>query len=203
MEVLWAGQEMRWIVTDGKEALVDMRLHNDISYREAFRRIQASRLLEAPMAAAFDRSHPVKQSEIDIVKQTARENTARLRQELERKPRASPEEIAQYAKQLTVLGGVARAYDMMRRDDFCDVVLAAFREGNLSEQQASQASYVREWVLSGADRLTSFPEWLATGEVLDRFAVLQREWLQAARQDAAINRMSFHEWLAATDTRRP
>jgi hypothetical protein len=44
---------------------------------------------------------------------------------------------------------------------------------------------------------------MATGEVLDHLAVLQSEWLQAARQDAAIKRMSFNEWLAATDNSRP
>jgi hypothetical protein len=31
MEVLWAGQEIRWIVTDGGKTLVKMRLHNDMS----------------------------------------------------------------------------------------------------------------------------------------------------------------------------
>jgi hypothetical protein len=90
-----------------------------------------------------------------------------------------------------------------RRDDFCDVILAALRTGYLPDDEASHAAYLREWVLSGADRRTSFPEWMATGEVLDHLAVLQSEWLQAARQDAAIKRMSFNEWLAATDNSRP
>jgi hypothetical protein len=138
---------------------------------------------------------------VNVAEDFWRENTASRRQAIEQTPRVSPVEIARNAAQFT-LAGMEGTYNTMRRDDFCDVVLAALRTGNLSDRDASHAVYMREWVLSGADLRTSFPEWLATGEVHDGFAVLQREWLQAARQDEAIKRMSFNEWLAATDTRR-
>jgi hypothetical protein len=96
-----------------------------------------------------------------------------------------------------------KVYEAMSREDFCDAVLTALRAGNLSDDEATLAVYAREWVLSGADRRAPFPDWMASGEVLNRLAVLQGEWLKAARQDAAVNRMSFNAWLAATDKRRP
>lgn len=40
MEVLWAGKDLRWLVTDGREALVQMRLPHDQSFRDALRQMQ-------------------------------------------------------------------------------------------------------------------------------------------------------------------
>jgi hypothetical protein len=84
-------------------------------------------------------------------------------------------------------------YGAMSREDFCDVVLAALRAGNLSDDDATFAVYAREWVISNADQRQTFVEWMAS-EVRARMSLLQSEWLQAARQDAAIRRMSFNEW---------
>jgi len=136
---------------------------------------------------------------------TAVEYTARHRQAIEQTSRASVAEIQMKAAQFSPkeLLGPASAYNTMRRDDFCDVILTALREGSLSEEDATLAVYMREWVLSGGDLRTPFPEWLASGEALDRLGVLQNEWIRAAFKDAAIKRMSFNQWLAATDSRRP
>jgi hypothetical protein len=120
----------------------------------------------------------------------ARKNTARRRQalELEKSPRARPAEVTKKATQFTI-DGIWSTYETMGRDDFCDVVIAALKAGNLSEEEASHAIYAREWVLSGGDQRLSFPDWLAA-EGRERFALLDREWLTKGVDP----RMSFNEW---------
>jgi hypothetical protein len=41
MEVLWAGEELRWLVVDTKESLLDMRVPHDKSFRTALAEMQA------------------------------------------------------------------------------------------------------------------------------------------------------------------
>jgi hypothetical protein len=41
MDVLWAGEELRWLVVDTKESLLDMRLPHDKSFRTALAEMQA------------------------------------------------------------------------------------------------------------------------------------------------------------------
>lgn len=41
LEVLWAGEELRWLVLDTKESLLDMRVPHDKSFRTAFSEMQA------------------------------------------------------------------------------------------------------------------------------------------------------------------
>jgi hypothetical protein len=185
----------------------------------------ATNLLIALRADSADFSeHPLMQKANRSVLQTAACPLCRvttlewgggLASDASPRPQAKPENTGQTPEGLQGRAGPAKieftvdafmagtVYEAMSREDFCDAVLTALRAGNLSDDEATLAVYAREWVLSGADRRTSFPEWMPTGEVLDRLAVLQREWLQAARQDTAVKRMSFNEWLAATDKRRP
>ena len=141
-------------------------------------------------------SVPPKQSHTKPAEQPPPENPSRLRQALERAPKATPAEIARYATEFTV-DNVEKTYCAMRRDDFCKVVLTALRVGNLSDDESALAVYIREWVLTNADERLSFPEWFAAGEGLARKALLDREWLEASSRDAAINRMSFNEWYSA------
>jgi hypothetical protein len=124
------------------------------------------------------------------VKQATPENASR--------PGQTPERTkGQSAKiEFTVDAFMAgTVYGAMSREDFCDVVLTALRAGNLSDDEANFAVYAREWVISNADQRLAFDEWMVS-EVHARMTLLQRIWLQAARQDAAINRMSFNEWYA-------
>jgi len=54
---------------------------------------------------------------------------------LEQTARMSPQEIAEYATQFTIDGFMAgRIYNVLRRDDFCDVVLAALARQLLDPQ---------------------------------------------------------------------
>ncbi len=138
-----------------------------------------------------------KHGDIDVVKQVARENTARQRQTLEQKPRASPEENTAHASHLRNIDDVMNAYVKMKRADFCDVVAAVVRAGNLSDHDATFALHLREWVRCGADLRKSFPEWLEA-EGRERILMLNREWLLSGVDP----RMSFNEWLAATDSRQ-
>jgi hypothetical protein len=92
-------------------------------------------------------------------------------------------------------------YKEMGRDDFSDVVLAAIRAGNLSQQDTALALYLREWTRSEADLRLSFPEWLA-GEGRTLFDLLNTKWVHDCLHGAVDRGTPFHEWLAATDNRR-
>lgn len=135
-----------------------------------------------------DASQPAGQrTDMDALKQVARENTARRREELERTPRIDRAQIARSAAQFTI-GGAGSIYNESRRDDFCDVVLGALKTGRLSDQDSTQAVYLREWVVTGGDKRTSFPEWLMN-EGLERKTFLDRQWLSSGEK-----RTSFEEW---------
>lgn len=146
-------------------------------------------ILEEKCRAAFGVFGGVLMSRdsIDAIKDGARENTRRERRRLEQSPRASRDEIVRRAAEFTLLGPRS-TYSTMRRDDFCDVVIAALKSGRLSGQEASQAIYAREWVLSGGDERLSLPEWLEA-EGAERVMALNREWLASGKRE-----MSFNEW---------
>jgi hypothetical protein len=163
----------------------------------------AMQVASAPAGTAMQESGRAGEIVADV-KQVARENTARRRQAIERTPRASLAEIGLKAAQFSPRDlGPGHLYNIMRRDDFCDVVITALRAGTLPDNDATFAVYLREWVLSGGDIRMSFVEWMESGECLNRIGVLQNEWLSAASNDATVKRMSLNQWLAATDTRLP
>jgi hypothetical protein len=135
-------------------------------------------------------------NELDAMKQTGREETARRRTAVEQRPRASLAEIGIKAAQYSPMHvGPDSIYNTMRRDDFCDVVLTALRAGTLSETEATLAVYTREWVVSGSDLRTSFPEWLEA-EGPQAMSSLSQEWLRSE----ASQRTPFNDWYA---TRAP
>jgi len=133
----------------------------------------------------------MKESELELLKQVARENTAKARQALEQKPRATGAENASYAKRLRSVNQLVEAYNTMRHADFCDVVAAAFLAGNFSAQDASHAMYLREWVRCGATVKTSFPEWME-GEGAGHILALNEQWLATG-----LRNTPFNEWLAS------
>ncbi len=123
----------------------------------------------------------------------------RQAQALERAPRASSAEIAIRAAGLRSLNDVLGPHiEKMKREDFCDVVAKAIRLGNLSEDAASMAMNLREWVRSDGDRRMPFPEWLA-GEGGKRMSLLTQQWVRWALGEgtATAKRTTFHEWLLA------
>jgi hypothetical protein len=102
-----------------------------------------------------DTSQPAgRQTALDAVKQVAGENTARRAEELEQTPRIARAEIAVHAARFTI-GGGGHIFTELRRDDFCNVVLAALKAGRLSEQDAAHAVYLREWIVTAGDKRTS------------------------------------------------
>jgi hypothetical protein len=137
---------------------------------------------------------PEEESEIDVVKMIARRNTMRRDHELNRAPRASGPEIAARAAGLRSLDAVMKAYQEMNRHDFCDAVAIAAKSVNLSQDNASMAMSLREWVLSDGDRRMPFPEWLAS-EGRQHISSLNREWVGSALREKINRNMSFHEWL--------
>jgi len=70
-----------------------------------------------------------KMSDWEILKQVARNETDRLRAEMEREPRASPETIAAYSESFGSFEDMSVVYPRMRRDDFCDAALLALKSG--------------------------------------------------------------------------
>jgi hypothetical protein len=112
------------------------------------------------------------------------------RRALEQKPRATDAENASYAKRLRSADQLGDAYNTMRHADFCDVVSAAVKSGNLSHHEAMLALYTREWVRCGAALQASFPEWFeAAGR--QHILALNAKWLASG-----LRNTSFNEWLA-------
>jgi hypothetical protein len=130
-----------------------------------------------------------KMSDMEILKQVAENETDRLRVEMERRPRVSPETIVACSKRFGSLDDIGVLYPQMRRDDFCEAALLALKSGTLGEDQFNLVMYTREWVLSGGDKRTIFPGWLQ-GEGRQRFTVeLNRRWLASGYRT-----MPFNEW---------
>jgi hypothetical protein len=73
------------------------------------------------------------------IKRVARDNEQRRRRALEQTPRASPAENAARAARLRSIHQLSSAYNEMPHAEFCDVVTAAVRAGNLSDEDASYA----------------------------------------------------------------
>jgi hypothetical protein len=126
--------------------------------------------------------------DIEFMKQVGRQNSLRQRLRLDQGPRASAAGNVERAARLRTIDDVTSACREMGSKDFCDIVLAAVRLGNLSKDGTSIALQLREWVITGAHLRTSFPEWLAV-EGRERLALLNREWLASPDR-----RMSFEEW---------
>jgi hypothetical protein len=128
-------------------------------------------------------------SDVEILKQIAENETDRLRAEMERRPRVSPETIVACSKSFGSLDDIGVVYPQMRRDDFCEAALLALKSEALAEEQFDLVMYTREWVLSGGDKRTIFPAWLQ-GEGRQRFTVdLNRQWLASGHRT-----MTFNEW---------
>lgn len=143
----------------------------------------------------------MKQGDIEVIKQVARQNALIERRALDRAPRASLAENAERAVHLRSMGDLMNACKEMGREDFCDVVLAAIRAGNLSQQDTATGLFLREWVLSEANYRMPYPEWLA-GEGRDRMVLLSNDWVHDCLHGVVDRGMPFHEWLAAPDNRR-
>jgi hypothetical protein len=133
----------------------------------------------------------MKESDIEVIKRVGRENTARARQALERQTRATPAERHARVKRLRSSDDVHKAFSELRYADFSEVVAAAVLAGNFSDQDASHALHLRQWVRCGGAERTSFPEWMVS-EGLEHFSKLNTEWLASG-----LTRTSFNEWLAA------
>jgi hypothetical protein len=143
----------------------------------------------------FPASPPTK-TNLDAIKQIARQNEERQRAELERTPRLSDAEIASQAKRLRSINQLAVLYSELRHADFCDVVAAAVRTGNFSnEDEVSFALIAREWVRTGNANRTSLPEWAAKSG-RDHMLKLNRDWLKSG----VDRRTTFHQWLVGADT---
>ena len=127
------------------------------------------------------------QISMEALKQVARENTARRREELEQTPRIARAEIGKHASRFTI-GNAGYIFSEMRRDDFCDVILAALKAGRLSDQDAAHAVYLREWIVTGGDKQISFPEWMVK-QGLQRKTFLDHKWLSSGEK-----RMTFEQW---------
>jgi hypothetical protein len=144
-----------------------------------------------------------KQGDVDVMKQVAKQTWLRRRQELDRGPRASPKEITARSKRLQTIDGLRNAYDEMRRDDFCDVVVAAVKDGKLSPDAETMALFYREWVLSEADlQMISFIEWLDVDGRM-RMQVLNAEWVGSRLglpRESADRAMPFNKWLVSNRT---
>jgi hypothetical protein len=92
-------------------------------------------------------------------------------------------------KRLQSTNGLIMAYNRMRHSDFCDAVAEAVRRGNFSDDEATHAVYVREWVSCGAAWQTTFPEWLASAGQA-HIMRLNTEWLRCGEKH-----LSFNDWL--------
>jgi hypothetical protein len=135
----------------------------------------------------------LQQRDVEVVKDVAKRNWLRQRQELDRAPRVSAATLAVQAQRLRTIDDVMNAYNKMRREDFCDVVASVVRGGNLSHDAENMALYFREWVLSKADlQMVSFPEWLET-DGRQRILSLNEEWLRTC----VDRHMSFNQWLVS------
>jgi hypothetical protein len=135
-----------------------------------------------------DTSQPAgQQTAMDAVKQVAQKNTARRREELEQTPRIAGAEIARHTARFSI-GGAGQLFSELRRDDFCNVVLAALKARRLSDQDAAHAVYLREWIVTGGDKQMSFPDWMMK-HGLERKTFLDHKWLSSGEKQ-----MSFEEW---------
>jgi hypothetical protein len=142
-------------------------------------------------------SSAVRENAWDGVKREARENERRGRRALEQGPRASAEEMAARVANLRSIDQVHKAYNEMRRADFCDAVTAAVRAGNFSDHDATHALYAREWVSGGGAWRTSFPEWIAE-EGRRHFLRLNDEWLKSGEKYTP-----FNDWLVGIKKSKP
>jgi hypothetical protein len=125
----------------------------------------------------------------ELLKEAAKAETARVRVEIERTPRASAEAITECASQLGDFDSLNYFYNNMRRDDFCESALLALKSGTLEESQFNLVMYTREWVLTGSDNHIDFPSWLQ-GAGKQRFAVdLSSQWINSGHRE-----MSFEQW---------
>jgi hypothetical protein len=88
------------------------------------------------------------------------------------------------------------AYNRLRHSDFCDAVAEAVRRGNFSDDDATHAVYVREWVSSGAAWQTTFPEWLASAGRA-HIMRLNSEWLRSGEKH-----LSFNDWLVGASPKK-
>lgn len=126
----------------------------------------------------------------EVLKQQAKERARQQRESIEAQPRMRPAEISSRISQLRTIDGAYQSYSKMRRADFCDVIAGAVKAGNFSEDDASTALHLREWVRSGGDVKLSFPEWLEA-EGSAHFLDLNRQWLASGDRN-----ISFNDWLA-------
>jgi hypothetical protein len=118
---------------------------------------------------------------------------AKHRQALHRRVRGGAAEEAIQKNRLQTANDVWKAYEKMDHEDFCDVVAAPIRSHNLSDEGANLAVYLMEWVDSQANLRIPFFDWIRDGEGLQRFDLLNREWLQSGVDP----RMSFNEWYTS------
>jgi hypothetical protein len=132
------------------------------------------------------------QGNLEGLADLARRNSLRKREALDKTQRASSQEKAERTARIRTMDDVVKAYEKMRRDDFCEVVGSTVKAGNLSDADASSALHIREWVRCEGDLRMTFPEWLA-GEGTQRLLLLNQEWLSSG----ADPRTSFEEWWAA------
>jgi hypothetical protein len=121
----------------------------------------------------------------------ANKNSGGNGQTLHRRVRGSAAKEAIQKTRLRTANDVWKAYEKMDHEDFCDVVDASIRSHNLLDEGATLAVYLQEWVDSQADQ--PFFDWIRDGEGLQRFDLLNREWLQSG----VNQRLSFTEWYTS------
>jgi hypothetical protein len=126
--------------------------------------------------------------------QAAIEETRRRRRALEQGPRATSEQLESEVERLRSINQLQLAYNHLRHADFCDAVAEAVRRGNFSEDDATHAIHMREWVSSGGAWQGTFPEWLAT-EGRQHFLKLNGEWLRSGKKHT-----TFNDWLIGGPT---
>lgn len=126
--------------------------------------------------------------------QAAIEETQRRRRALEQGPRVTAEQLEEEVDRLRSVNQLQLAYNRLRHSDFCDAVAEAVRRGNFSDDDATHAIYVREWVSSGGAWQSSFPEWFAS-HGRQHILKLNGEWLRSGEKH-----VSFNDWLVGGST---
>lgn len=130
------------------------------------------------------------------LERAAVEERQRRRRALEQGPRATAEQLEWEVDCLRSGSRLEMAYHQLRHSDFCDAAAEAVRRGNFSDQDATQAVFMREWVSSGAASQTTFPDWLI-GAGRAHIMKLNSEWLRSGEKHR-----SFNEWLVGAPAKR-
>jgi len=147
-------------------------------------------------SSLFGRSPQSARPVVSEFERAAMEETQRRRRALEKGPRATPEQLEEEVDRLRSVNRLQMAYNHLRHSDFCDAVAEAVRRGNFSDDDATHAVYVREWVSSGAAWQTTFPEWLASAGRA-HIRRLNSEWLRSGEKH-----LSFNDWLVGTPVKK-